>query len=201
MFGLFRKERKQDNFWDWLSVNSARIRNVLPQNFETIGEEIGQVFTRYYPELAWEISPSRDSASLFCVSADGNGAFFPRVLDAVNAAPEIPGWKIQAFRPRGPLTVKLEMGGRKLDYDDIWRDVAPLDGGVHVILLIRGLTPEDPKLGGAALILLDNAVGEYDAVMKIKKLGRGALPSHPERSDRFFPLRELPGFLDGIEDV
>jgi len=46
--------------------------------------------------------------------------------------------------------------------------------------------------------MLDNAVGEYDAVAKICQLTRGPLPSDPQRTAEFFPLADLPAYLDGI---
>ena len=59
-------------------------------------------------------SPSKSGPWLFCVSANGNRDPFGQILRAVRAAPEVPGWKVQAFRPRGPLTAEIEMGGRTL---------------------------------------------------------------------------------------
>jgi hypothetical protein len=122
------------------------------------------------------------------------------VIRAVQAALELPGWKVQAFRPRGPLTSELEMGGLKLTYDDVWCGVVGReDDGIRLVLCVRGLTKDnDPVLTQAAVILLDNAVGEYDAVMKVKELGRDRLPDHPQRQENFFPLSELPGYLDRL---
>jgi hypothetical protein len=71
--------------------------------------------------------------------------------------------------------------------------------GIRMVLCIRGLTPEtEPALTRAAVLMLDNAVGEYDAVMKVKELGRDRLPDNPQRQENFFPLRELPAYLDQI---
>jgi hypothetical protein len=48
------------------------------------------------------------------------------------------------------------------------------------------------------LILLDNTIGEYDAVMKVRQLDRGPLPANPEQKERLFPLSELPALLDRL---
>jgi hypothetical protein len=199
MFGLLRKKASSGDFWDWLRANTSRIQSGLGRDPHGIAEEVGQVFKRSYPDLVWEVSPNKSGPWLFCVSANGNRALFPQVLRAVRAAPEVPGWKVQAFRPRGPLTAEIDMGGRTLGYDDIWCSVEPLGDGIRVVLWVRGMTPElDRVLSPAVLILLDNAVGEYDAVMKIKQLDRGPLPPNPRRREDFFPLSELPRFLDGV---
>jgi hypothetical protein len=188
MFGLFRKKAASDDFWGWLSANSTRIQRGLERDPRGIADEVGEAFKRSYPDLVWEVSPSKSGAWLF-----------PQVRQAVRAAPEVPGWKVQAFRPRGSLTAEIDMGGRTLGYEDIWCSVQPIGDGVRVALWVRGMTPElDRVLSPAVLILLDNAVGEYDAVMKIKQLDRGPLPHNPQRREDFFPLSELPPFLDGI---
>jgi hypothetical protein len=200
MFGLLRKRVGTQGFWPWLVANTARIQSGLKQDPERFADEIGREFKASYPGLVWEISPAAAPPWLFCVSADGRRELFPMVEQAVRAAPELPGWTLQAFRTRGSLTAEIEMAGRKVGYDDIWCRVEPQGGGVRVTLCIRGLSPQsDEALSPAALILLDNAVGEYDSVMKIRQLDRGPLPPDPQRRDEFFPLAELPRFLDGIK--
>ena len=199
MFGRFRKKAASGDFWEWLRANTPRIQSGLERNPRGVAHEIGEAFKRSYPDLVWEVSPNKAADWLFCISANGNRDLFPQVIQAVRSAPEVPGWKIQAFRPRGSLTAEIDMGGRKLGYEDIWCSVQPMDEGVKVVLWVRDMTPElDPVLSPAALILLDNAVGEYDAVMKIKHLDRGPLPENPQRREDFFPLKELPQFLDSV---
>jgi hypothetical protein len=200
MLGLFRKNAAAGGFWDWLAANTTRIQPGLKQNPQGLGEEIGRAFKRSYPDLSWEISPTPSPPWLFCVSADGNGKLFPKVTQAIREAPELPGWKVQAFRPRGALTAEIDLGGHTLGYEDVWCSPGALPGGVRVTLWIRGLDPQaDQVLSRAALILLDNAVGEYDAVMKIKQLDCGPLQPNPRRTDSFFPLHELPRYLDHLQ--
>ena len=94
----------------------------------------------------------------------------------------------------------IDMHGRKLGYDDIWCDVEPDGERARVTLLVRGLTAESAEaLLGAALVLLDNAVGEHDAMAKISELNNCPLPRQPVRAPGFFPLSELPAYLDGRE--
>jgi hypothetical protein len=200
MFGLFGSKGGTHKFWDWLAANTDRIQSNFKQDPQSASEEIRRAFRRSYPDLTWEVSPSKTGPWLFCISADGNPKLFPKVELAIQDAPEVPGWKIQAFRPRGSLTAEIDMGGKKLGYDDIWCSVQAFSGGVRVKLWIRGLNPQSDRiLSPAAAILLDNAVGEYDAVMKIKELDRGPLPANPQRTDEFFPLVELPRFMDSVE--
>src|SRR5262249_18461644 len=133
-------------------------------------------------------------------SADGNAELFPAVQEVVAAAPAIPGWAVKAFRERGPLDVSLEFGGRALSYDDIWFTAVRKGDGLAVTLWIKGLTREnDGMLSRAALILLDNALGEYDAVTRIVELNRGPLPANPDTRPGLHPLSQLPELVDHIK--
>jgi hypothetical protein len=205
MFGTSPKKPTARRFWEWLAANTDRIQSSLKEDSQSISAEVAQAFEQSYPDLLWEVSVSDSSPWLFCISADGNRDLFARVKQAVSEAPALPRWKVQAFRPRGALTAEIEIAGKKLGYDDIWCSVEPLDGGVDVTLWIRGLDAEsDQALSRAAIILLDNAVGEYDAATKIKQLGRGPLPPRPlkKNSESFpllFPLADLPKFFDNEE--
>src|SRR5690348_14528150 len=100
MFGRFRNGSAAGGFWGWLGANTSRIQSGLEQNPQAIATQIGREFERSYPDLVWEISPSKSGPWLFCVSANGNRELFPQVLQAVQAAPEVPGWEVRAFRPR-----------------------------------------------------------------------------------------------------
>ncbi len=199
MFGILGRKTKDAGFWEWLAANTSRIQAGSNEDVPRITAEIKEVFGKSYPGLVWEITRAPGAPWLFCVSADGDPKLFPKVVEAVRAAPLIPGWEIHAFRPRGSLDAILDMGGRTLAYDDVWCSIVQRDGGMDVILWIRGLSQETLEaLGGGALILLDNAIGEYDAVTKIKQLDRAPLPMNPQRRANFFPLAELPQFLDGL---
>jgi hypothetical protein len=200
MFGLFRKKTSPADFWEWLRANTARIQSGLRDRPEKVADEIGQAFKRSFPNLAWEVGPDESGPWTFCVSADGNRALFPEVIQAVRTAPEIPGWKVRAFRARGTDTSTLEVGGLKLGYEDVWCGVVErAEDGIRLVLCIRGLTKDtEQMLTHAAVLMLDNAVGEYDAVMKVKELGRDRLPDNPQPQENFFPLSELPGYLDRL---
>ena len=196
---LFRKTSEGKAFLAWLASNTARIQSHDRQDFQRIADEISKAFASAYPDLVWEVTKGGSGPWVFCVSADGKRELFPAVGQAVRAAPDLPGWIVQAFRSRGSLNVGIEMNGRTLAYADIWCHVHPTASGVDVMLHIAGLSPAtDRELAQGALVLLDNAVGEYDAVMKIGRLGRAPLAVDPVRRADYFPLAELPRYLDSI---
>jgi hypothetical protein len=199
---MLQRKSIASSFWTWLGENTSQIQSELVHNPHNISNEIDREFKNLYPELTWEVSlpRSEDRSWLFCISADGKHELFPQVLEAIRQAPELPGWNIQGFRPRGSLTAEIEIGERTLGYDDIWCSVQQSAGRVNVTFFVRGFTPDLVQIMcPAILILLDNAVGEYDAVMKIAELDLEPLPQKLVRTEDFFPLVDLPSYLDRIE--
>jgi hypothetical protein len=200
MFGLSRKTKKK--FWHWLGDNAARVQAGLKKGDNSIQQEIATRFEQEFPNLVWEVSCPPKHGWMFCISADGNLERFPDVMAAVRSAPIIPGWTIQAFRPRGPISATLKMGETTLTYDDIWVRVANVGVKADVTMCVRGLNSQnaDPLLT-AVLVLLDNAIGEYDAVTAIRELSNEPLVESPIASDDFFPMSRLPEYLDRLKKV
>ncbi len=101
---------------------------------------------------------------------------------------------------RGPAEAEITLNGQSLGGDDVWCEIESVKrggGAVSLVLHLRGVTVETEEvLSQAALILLDNAIGEYDSVMRVAEIDLALLEGKPKRSDRFFPLRDLPAFLD-----
>jgi hypothetical protein len=201
MFFNRRSKPRPGQFWQWLSENAQRLQSGLQgPDGSSLSREIADAFRASYPDLVWEISPADVPPWTFCVSADGDPDLFAAVLQAVKDAPQVSGWVVRAFRPRSGIAGRIEIEGQTLGPEDVWCAVRPLDDGrIDLVLCIGGLTEEtDDVLSRAALILLDDAVGEYDAVTRISELDRAALPTNPTASENFFPLTSLPAFLDRL---
>jgi hypothetical protein len=198
---FLRPKGRPDAGWEWLRANTDRIKADLPRRPDEITGEINARFERIYPGICFEIAPSKDGPWSFCLSADGRRELFPAVEQAVKAAPPLPGWTVRAFRPRGSTNVTIRMGDASLGPDDVWCRTEVEGATVGLTLFIQGLTREnDAMLARAAVILLDNALGEYDAVMRVRSLERGPLPADP-RAAGLLPLRELPAFFDSLPSL
>lgn len=197
------KRTKTDagRFWGWLGENTARVKRGLKRGTGRVVEEVGERFDEAFPGLVWEVSPADRGPWLFCVSANGDGKLFPRVERVVREAPEVAGWTIQAFRPRGEAGAEITLNDVTLGGGDVWCEVRKARRGIDLVLHVRGATAENHEMiTQAALILLDNAIGEYDTVKRIAELDVAMLEGRPRKSEGFFPLKELPGFLDGARD-
>jgi hypothetical protein len=178
-------------FWAWFAKADRKIR----AGSETIQQAMSTELCRIDPGLVWEITPKQNEHDWeFSVSADGVEALFSTVESVVLAAPTLPGWRVHAFRQRGPLDVRIRLPGGSLSLDDIWFSATP---GTKVQLKIY--VPAAPGLAehtvGAAGVLLDNALGEYDSVMSVDVLGFEPLPENPA-SHGLSSLRKLPALVD-----
>lgn len=184
-------------FWHWLKRNGDRVKKSLQQGQMDVHEEINRAFQQSYPELVWEISPAAEGPWTFCISAEGTRTFFPFVEKAVAEAPTIPGWHIQAFRARGSLDAEINMDNVTLSYHDIWCLMNPTPEGLSVCFHVRGLNSDNAEmLIEATFILLDNAIGEYDAATRIHEIDFDVLPETVEESELYFPMHQLPAWLD-----
>lgn len=150
--------------------------------------------------LTYEFSNVENGIKEFVISADGVITSFPSVKRLAASAPPLPNWKVTAFRQRAGTGLEFEMGGLRLSAADIWFRVQELPaGGVAVTYFVRGLTPENLRsLATAVVVLADAAVGEYDAVMKIRGASWVTLPEDPA-SAGLKPFEELPRCIDSIQ--
>lgn len=195
-----RAKNDAGGFWGWLGENTDRVKRGLKRGTGRAAvEEVGERFEETFPGLVWEVMPAERGPWLFCVSANGDEKLFASVERAVREAPEVAGWRIRAFRPRGEADAEITLNDDvTLGGDDVWCDVRETRRGVDLVLHVRGATAENHEMiTQAALILLDNAIGEYDSVKRIAGLDVALLEGRPRKSESFFPLKDLPGFLDG----
>jgi hypothetical protein len=186
------------DFWEWFGERSPDLLKLTDAS-GGLAQTLDDNLKTIHPGLVFEFGAVKRPRD-FTVSADGIREVFPAVQTVVAAAPALPDWKVHAFRQRGKTEgVVLTFGPHKLGDEDIWFAAAPAPGpspSVDLALYVRGLPPEKPgAVQEAVYILLDNALGEYDVVTKIRAIDWHPLPSGPQMLG-LRPLRELPGFID-----
>jgi hypothetical protein len=190
----FRSASPEAKFWDWFAANSERLAN-FEADQERIFDELAAELEKVHEGLTFEFGPEEPDGREFVVSADGIRERFPAVIRLVEAAPDLPGWKIIAFRQPKSMDYSLEYGGYELSPDDIWFAAEPDGDRVGLNLYIKGLSRANERVAtGAAFFLLDGALGEYDVETKIGFIEFKPLPSKPA-SRGLQPLRELPAVV------
>jgi hypothetical protein len=190
--------KRVNEFWQWIATNTQLLQTKKGMS-EALIDELSERFDQAFPDLTWEIELQNEHDWWFVISADGIPGLIHAVVSAHETAPKIPGWKIVPFRQRGKLSVSIKLDTRKLTYDDIWCGVEPDGYYTDVTFYIHGFSANtDHDLKGATLILLDNAIGEFDRMVKIGSIEFKPLEGKPGRSETFFPLREMPDYLDNL---
>ena len=188
-------------FWEWLAANAARAISEDEQVREAASDQLSELFHAAFPDLTWEIEVQDDNDLWFIISADGVPDRIDDVVQAVRNAPKVPGWKIVPFRQRGSLNVSLQVHGRTLSYQDIWCQAETVGWQANVVFHINGLTNENKDdLAGATFVLIDNALGEFDSMVRLGELDFQPLEDEPVKQEDYFPLSDLPDYIDRLPD-
>jgi hypothetical protein len=188
--------RESIGFWAWFAEHGPRVRELLAAGEPFVVDELRYRFHRSHPELVWETLPAEAGDWTFVVGAGGIRDFFPKVLAVVREAPLVRGWNVRAFRPRSESSPRLRICGVSLDFDDVVCAIEPESTGVRLRLHVRGIADEAASdVDRVAAILLDHAVGEWEAAMRITAVSTAPLGEAPPDA---FPLRELATILDEL---
>ena len=161
------KRNKNKRFWEWFTQNSD-IYFSVEDNQDALFDELHERLQKISKFACFEFGPEEKGKREFIISADGVAAGARAVQDLVAAAPKLNKWKIIAFRPRVGA-VKIEMDGRVLNANDMaYRYAFNEDNRIDLQLYIKGYSQDHQReYMGAAFVLLDALIGEYDAMTKI----------------------------------
>jgi hypothetical protein len=185
-------------FWQWFQANIDRF-NRFEDDQQRLMAELSAQLHQIDDNLVYEVSRPNSGKRELVISADGIKESFSSVVALTNAAPEITGWTITAFRPR------VDIAQFTLKYDG--RDLAPKDyyfwlqaDGEHIdlILYVPDLSEDNRnEFVNACYVLLDMALGEYDVTTKIRFIDHQPLATASER-EGLKPLTELPKEFDEL---
>lgn len=184
------------DLWAWVPAHLDELKAVQTGQ-EPAADALGGKLDAIDPGLTFELGLGREPFELI-ISADGHKELFPVVKRVVDAAPAMPGVKVIAFRPRKDpafrLTVEgVTVGGPDVSYVAVADDGRP--GLIALTLYVKGLTPENKDaVEGAAFLLLEAVVGEFDLETKIGGIQILAAPKKAPAGAK--PLAELPGAVD-----
>jgi hypothetical protein len=190
---LFKRQTEDERFWAWFQRNGARLLD-FEADRDAIFRDLTKAIRRVDDGLAYEFGPPA-SPREFVVSADGIIARFPTVIRLVEAAPAMPDWRVIAFRQPGRSDLSIEFQGQCLTASDLWFRISRREGRTELAVHIRGLTDANMRLlAGAAFLLLDNALGEYDVATQIGAIEWLPLPNDLAALD-LIPLPSLRGAM------
>lgn len=192
---IMTQTSKVADFWAWFQANEASFPST--QEFDAAyGNELSRRLTAIKDGLVYEIALPDTGDSELVISGDGVRDLIPCVQELVNAAPDLQGWKIYAFRPRMDdyAGFTLNFGDRTFDPQRLWCWSRVEDSSFDLIVYHPDYADEIRNLlVNGTYILLDMALGEYDVMTGIRRLDHRKLPDDPESYDlyRFAELRTV----------
>ncbi len=198
-----KAEDKIDIFWKWFIENKAKYEN-LPDQGPELDERLDLIISqlrKIEDGLAVEISREFQGMRDIVISAEGDRSKFPIVQAIVSKAPKIDKWTVTAFRQRAAEGFSLRVGDiefapAKMFFDPI------IDGdSLDVIVYAENLSKHDyNEAAYYGLITLDNVLGEYDCVMKVRHYDFRDTRELPKKHD-LKHLTELPKFVDDFHSA
>lgn len=190
------------DFWDWFLNNSNKFFFLNQIEDNLIKEDLLALFLEklheYSEGLFFEIGGYPDEEQELIITAQGNKAYFPKVLELVNQAPKIKNWQIIAFKQPKDIDFITRHNEIELDPKTMW--FSPLENrnnpeAIGIKVLIDDFIFEK-KQGYLFVIqiILDNILGEQANAENIMHVEVSSLPKGHE-SD-FIKLIELPNYIN-----
>lgn len=185
------------DFWNWFLEQEERLYYLLEEDPETVVTDITKQLKEIDPDLAFEIPyPIHHNKRNFIVSADGIFELFQTVIDMVECAPICRYFDVIAFRQPGDLidgSITLE--GIELHYDQIYFQYSNPSLPLELKVYIEGLDIQDHRFVHAYFLLLDNLIGEYDAVTLIEYTTFYPLDGQTQ----LFPITHLKDLIEDLQ--
>lgn len=191
-------------FWKWFSENEKRFWNYNENNSHNflleIQEKLSFCKDQDDNEFSLEFAEVSPEIKRLEISPNAVVELFDPVMKIVNAAPEIAGWQFVAFRQPSPMPFALHF--QKMEFDTANMSFQPFeDDDDELNLTIYGegfskyLKENETEFYHYALTTINNAIGEYNCVMRVK--GYDFLDTSEIGDEEVYPLEELPDFLEG----
>jgi hypothetical protein len=202
MLSLFKKTDPIEKFWTWFKENEKKLRKFEEDPDKYLNEVLIQA-KKIQAGLAIEFEPPKNGIINVTVSADGNRELFGIVQTIADKAPKIDGWKFIAFRQRMNLEqvkeMKLKAENHELDPNKI--KFFPIINGdtLDIIIYIKGVSEENyNQVAYGGLLLLDNILGEYDCVTKVRSYDFHEMPTTKKELDDLLPLLDIASYIDNF---
>jgi len=192
---LFGKNFTAADFWIWFEKNSQDYYQLKEEKLNSLFYKLDKQLSKINEDIAFEFSADLiDGKREFIISADGILSAFTDVIDLVEKAPKLEGFKIIAFRSKSNVDdiSTIEYEDISLGPDDVFFTYRKNGDTLDIVLYLKGYDSDFEEWENAAFILLDTIIGEYDVATKI-----GSIDMLPyKESPNLKPILELPSLID-----
>jgi hypothetical protein len=185
---------REQKFWTWFDEHREAFKT---PDFDVVLEGV-PLLRSIHDALAWEAGCGQDGVWELIISADGQKAAIPAVRALVASAPEIPGWRIVAFR-QPSSGHEIRMGDKTLTFEDVHFQAYKDDGKIGLELFIKGFDGKDMQVVGMAFLLFDMAIGEFDAMTLIGGVGYAPFEKRPKENE-LYTLDDLAPIVASLKE-
>lgn len=187
-------------FWTWFQQHQNRLRQFESDPAKYL-QEIHTQVKKIGDGLIIEMEPPANGVINLTFSADGNADLFPLVKAIVEKAPSISGWHFIAFRQRVNMaqakSLQLKVGKLTLDPQDMKFFPVITGDTLDIIVYVKGLTAANyMDIAYQGLLLLDNLLGEYDCVTRVRSYDFHVFPVKKEEQEGLLPLLQIADYVD-----
>ena len=107
-------------------------------------------------------------------------------------------FSVVAFRPRRSGDTSLNINGKNFATADFfYRELGRSEGKLDVEVLVKGLTPQTTQGASQAIsLMLDGALGEFDAQVRLGEVRIAALPAELPANAK--PLSDIAKAVDSL---
>lgn len=197
-------EQEIKNFWKMFKIEHSNLIDADGNVNEALYFELLDKLKEVHADLCIEVAHNATPHQLV-ISADGIDDVFEFVEMVAYDRPKIPGWEIVKYRQhRDDIEEQtISIGDQTLALSEIFFDlVIDEEAGIVVVMFIPGFDEENDAHEMLRWVILDNTIGEYDAVKKVgyfatystaamKDLGK-------KMTDEFKTLSHLKKDLDAL---
>jgi hypothetical protein len=186
-------------FWDWFSSHENTFRD-----FNNASASLNEILLHsktISDGLAFEIEPIKNGVINMTVSADGDSNLFPIVQEIVAKAPHLKEWHVFAFRQRISAEqlkdMLIDAKGIKLDPNKMMFYPIVSNDTIDIIIYTEHLNEQNKnEIAYAGLMLIDNILGEYDCVNKVRAYDFQLMPSDTNELKDLKPLLDIATYVD-----
>ncbi|MDR3612807.1 MAG: hypothetical protein P4L53_04520 [Candidatus Obscuribacterales bacterium] len=183
-------EKSITAFWSWFSTEYAEVPPPFkPDTEDNESVKISKKLQAINTDLSCKLDAKAETKRALIISARGNKKLFPLVREVVADAPKMKYWKVIAFKPRVEKLEPVEIDGMMVSPEDIFFTAQPHDGVVDISVLLDHTIPP-ATAEKIAVLMLDQALGEYDAATKIGKTTFAPITELNEDNSNFRELRK-----------
>ena len=182
-------------FWKWFISHKDILEHLTETNRDKKLDLVLDQLNKIQPGLAVEISDEFKGTRDFVISANGDIDKFSAVKAIVSEAPHIKGWKVTAFRQKAGQDFTVKYGNLSFKPSQMFFYPNKTEDGLDIIVYVKGIANQDKeKVNYYGLIAMDNVLGEYDSVTKVKNYIFQDLET-PKNKKELRPVSQLPDFI------